>query len=129
LEVKIWFRSKAKYDYSVHFNDWWERDMEAMVAKDYNHPCVVLYSIGNEITETAIPEGVETSRKLADKVRALDSTRYVINCINGMFNVFSSSLQKKGKENKPIGKSVDVLNGYLAPRNPPIVTRRPATRP
>ena len=35
-----------------HFAEWWERDVEAMVAKDYNHPSVILYSIGNEIPET-----------------------------------------------------------------------------
>ena len=40
------------FDYSLDFAEWWERDVEAMVTKDYNHPSVILYSIGNEIPET-----------------------------------------------------------------------------
>ena len=74
----VWLRHKTRHDYASYFPDWWERDIQAMVDKDYNHPSVVLYSIGNEINETATPEGVEFSRKLADKVRSLDDSRYVI---------------------------------------------------
>ena len=51
------------------FPEWWERDVEAMVAKDFNHPSVVMYSIGNEIFETGRPIGSAWGRKLAEKVR------------------------------------------------------------
>ena len=94
----VWFRHKTKYDYSNYFREWWERDIQAMVDKDYNHPCVIMYSIGNEITETATREGVEYNRKLADKVRALDSSRYVINCINGWLSYFSVLGQRLSKK-------------------------------
>ena len=96
----VWFRAKTKYDYSFYFRDWWERDIQAMVDKDYNHPCVVLYSIGNEITETAIPEGVEFSRKLAEKVRSLDCSRFTINSINGWLSYFTVLGQKVNKKKK-----------------------------
>ena len=79
-----WNKSKTAYDYALHFNEWWERDLEALVAKDYNHPCVVMYSIGNEICELFERDSVELNRKMADKLRAMDPTRYVTNCINGM---------------------------------------------
>ena len=36
-----------------YFNDWWHQDLTDMVEKDYNHPCVVLYSTGNEVSEAA----------------------------------------------------------------------------
>lgn len=97
----VWFQSKTKYDYSQYFNEWWEHDIQAMVDKDYNHPCVIMYSIGNEISETAIPEGVEYSQKITEKIRSLDQTRYVINSINGWLSYFAVLQQKLNRKTKP----------------------------
>ncbi len=58
-----------------------------MVTKDFNHPSVIMYSIGNEIPETGSPAGGLTGRALAEKVRELDPTRYVTNAVNGMLAV------------------------------------------
>lgn len=82
-----WNTSKRDHDYSLFFNEWWRTDMEAMVAKDYNHPCVVMYTVGNEIPETGTPGGAAQNRAMADHFRALDPTRPIANCINGMFSV------------------------------------------
>jgi len=78
----VWTSGKSDYDYSYDFPEWWERDVEALVAKDFNHPSVVFYSIGNEIPETGSPVGSTWGRLLAEKVRALDPTRFVTNGIN-----------------------------------------------
>ncbi|KQR50794.1 glycoside hydrolase [Leifsonia sp. Leaf336] len=83
----MWTSGKMSHDYSLRFAEWWERDVEAMVAKDFNHPSVILYSIGNEIPETGSAAGGITGRALAEKVRALDSTRFVTNAVNGMLAV------------------------------------------
>lgn len=80
----VWTRAKSAFDHSVRFADDWRRDVEAMVAKDANHPSVVLYSIGNEILELATPHGAIWSRRLAEAVRELDGTRFVTNGINGI---------------------------------------------
>ena len=53
----MWTRARSPFDYSAPLPDWWERDVESMVAKDVNHPSVVFYSIGNEIPETGSPAG------------------------------------------------------------------------
>ena len=53
----MWTEGKIAFDYSLAFPEWWERDVEAMVAKDFNHPSVIMYSIGNEILETGTPIG------------------------------------------------------------------------
>ena len=58
-----WRRPKVTFDSSREFSEWWERDLESMIAKDFNHPAVVLYSIGNEIAETATDRGIELNRQ------------------------------------------------------------------
>ncbi|MCX5356242.1 DUF4982 domain-containing protein [Streptomyces mirabilis] len=85
----VWTSGKSDFDYSLDFPEWWERDIEAMVAKDFNHPSVIMYSIGNEIPETGTPSGAARGRKLAEKVRSLDPARYVTNAVNGMLAVMS----------------------------------------
>lgn len=78
----MWTRSKSGFDYSSSFPEWWQRDIAAMVAKDRNHPSVIMYSIGNEIPEAASPHGAATSRRLAEAVRELDPSRFVTNAVN-----------------------------------------------
>jgi beta-galactosidase len=80
----IWDFGKSGHDYSLGFQANWERDVEAMVAKDRNHPSVIMYSLGNEIIEAGKPAGAATGRDLAEKVRALDPARYVTNGVNGL---------------------------------------------
>lgn len=85
----MWTQHKSDYDYALHFPTWWEKEIEAMVDKDYNHPSVIMYSIGNEIPETGSAHGAAWGRKLAEKVRSLDSSRYVLNSINGFVAVMT----------------------------------------
>ncbi|MGA1836494.1 glycoside hydrolase family 2 TIM barrel-domain containing protein [Herbiconiux sp. 11R-BC] len=84
----MWTESKTDFDYASDFTQWWERDLEALVAKDRNHPSVIMYSIGNEIPETGTAHGAVWGRRLAEKIRSLDNTRPLTNGING----FVSSL-------------------------------------
>jgi beta-galactosidase len=80
----MWSQPKSEHDYALRFPDWWEADVEAMVRKDYNHPSVLLYSIGNEIPEAGTPMGARVGRALAEKIRSLDSTRLVTEGISGL---------------------------------------------
>jgi beta-galactosidase len=96
----FWTEGKSRFDYSLDFPEWWERDIEAMVQQDFNYPSVVLYSIGNEIFETGRPIGSAWGRKLAEKVRSLDDTRYVTYGINGFVSVLpevGEMLKQQGK--------------------------------
>lgn len=108
----VWTSAKSEFDYSLNFPEWWERDIEAMVAKDVNHPSVILYSIGNEIPETGSPAGAAWGRKLAEKVRALDNTRYVTNAVNGMLAVMAdlgALMQRSQEKAADDGKGINTL--------------------
>ncbi|MFI0350175.1 glycoside hydrolase family 2 TIM barrel-domain containing protein [Actinomadura sp. 9N407] len=91
----MWTSAKSEFDYSLHFPEWWERDIEAMVAKDVNHPSVVMYSIGNEIPEAGTAAGAFWARRLAEKVRSLDGTRFVTNGVNNMLAVLPEVLKAR----------------------------------
>lgn len=83
----MWEEGKNPYDYSLYFKENWKEDIKAMVDKDFNHPSVFMYCIGNEIKELAKDEGIRISRQLTEYIRSLDSTRPITNAINGMVAV------------------------------------------
>ena len=80
----MWNRHKNPYDYADIFQEQAGQWIEHMVAKDYNHPSVVMYSIGNEIQEAGTKQGSWINRFLCNKVHELDSTRYTTNALNGL---------------------------------------------
>lgn len=83
-----WYVPKNYHDYSRWFAQEWRRDVAAMVEKDINHPSVILYSIGNEVSETTSKKGVETCGEMAAYVRAMDDTRPVTCGVNVLLNVY-----------------------------------------
>ena len=82
-----WTRGKSAYDYALDFPQWWAADLESMVAKDYNHPSVIMYSLGNEIVEIGTPHGARLARRMAEHIRSHDQTRLVTNGVNAALAV------------------------------------------
>jgi beta-galactosidase len=70
-----WDQEKATADYSIYFDDWWQRDLDAMVLRDRNHPSIVMWSLGNELPQAGTPDGIRVGSMLADRVRSLDTSR------------------------------------------------------
>jgi beta-galactosidase len=81
-----WSRGKNQFDYSVAFKDWWQRDIDAMVLRDRNHPSVAMWSIGNEIPERGEPLGAQEAKMIADYLRSLDRTRPITSALNSVPN-------------------------------------------
>lgn len=88
--IDHWYIHKTKYDYVEFFDQFWKQDMTDMVDKDYNHPCVILYSTGNEVAETAQPRGIALAGEMTQLLHSLDSTRPVTCGINIFFNFLNS---------------------------------------
>ena len=85
-----WTMHKTRYDYVIYLKDWWKQDLTDMVDKDYNHPSVIAYSTGNEVAETARPDGIRFTGEMTQFLHGLDDSRPVSCGINIFFNFLSS---------------------------------------
>jgi len=72
-----WDIAKCENGYHRLFDEWAERDMVNMLRHYRNDPCVVMWSIGNEVPSQGSPGGIETARFLQDICHREDPTRPV----------------------------------------------------
>ena len=84
-----WYTPKSYHDYARWFESDWKADLTAMVESSRNHPSVILYSVGNEVSETATEKGVRVCGMLTEYVHSLDATRPVTAGINVLLNVYA----------------------------------------
>lgn len=86
----MWYIHKTKYDYATEVEKCYSDDLEAIIKKDYNHPSVIMYSTGNEVSETAQKRGIDLCEKMTGYIHSIDDTRPVTCGVNIFFNFLSS---------------------------------------
>lgn len=69
-------QGKVPFGYHLYFNQWAETDLKDMILRDRNHPCIVMYSMGNEVPNQRYDEGPEIFAKLTKWCHETDSTRF-----------------------------------------------------
>ncbi len=76
-----WREKKNDKDYHLLFDDNWQTDLDIMLMRDFNHPSIFCWSIGNEVIERDKIEVVTTARKMAARCHEIDPTRPVTSAL------------------------------------------------
>ena len=72
-----WKKPKVKNGYNLYFDEWAEKDVVNLVQATRNHPCIIMWSAGNEVPDQWGSEGVKRLRWLQDIFHREDPTRPV----------------------------------------------------
>lgn len=91
----VWFRPKTPHDESSRFRAEWPIDAADMITKDRNRPSVIMYSIGNEIAESATAAGVEVARDIQAYFAEHDPTRPTTIAVNPLLAMMASRSGQK----------------------------------
>lgn len=86
----VWVTHKTPHDEAEHFAEQWRASAAAMIAKDRNRPSVIMYSLGNEIADTANAAGVALAGEIHAFVTAADPTRPTTLAVNAMVNMLAA---------------------------------------
>lgn len=111
-----WLIHKNPYDLANEvLLTWWKQDIDSMINKNFNHPSVLMYSIGNEISEFGTSEGQLLCREMSEYTKNADPSRAVTAGINLLLASMTSKgkglygTKKNGKENKNGSSSLDSM--------------------
>ena len=72
-----WRTEKNTYDFHLFFDEQGEKEVESMVRRDMNHPCIIAWSIGNEVIERKDIRVVHTAKRLKQAIHRIDTSRPV----------------------------------------------------
>ncbi len=95
-----WYIPKMYHDSARYFHDIWKDSVRAMVEKDRDYTCVIMYSIGNEVAEPASEKGIQTGIRLVEAIKKLDGKRPVTCWINIMLMKWNAAFTEKREYNR-----------------------------
>ncbi|MCQ2147168.1 MAG: DUF4982 domain-containing protein [Bacteroidales bacterium] len=117
----MWFSPKNANDYGNWFMDNYHNDITAIVEKDFNHPCVVMYSIGNEVNDPKTEEGMRVAHDIVASLHAIDASRPTTMGVNlaflgprGMRGLFGGP--SDDKKDEPAKEEDDQYGGNVSLR-------------
>ncbi len=99
-----WKAPKRANGYAILFEEWAEKDLRAMVRRDRNHPSIIAWSSGNEVSEQSNAGGIAISQRLTDIIRSEDASRPVTagnNQAVAAYNGFEKTVDVYGYNYKP----------------------------
>ena len=99
----MWEKPKTQFDYGNYFKEWHERDAISWVRRDRNHPSLIMWSIGNEIYDTHIGNGLQITKNLCKIVKKHDPQK------NALITIASNYMMTDGAQE--CAKEIDVV-GY-----------------
>lgn len=114
----VWNLPKDSFDFSNHFVADGMKEIETMIRRDRNHPSILFWSIGNELTEQGnMADGYWVSEMLARKVREMDATRLVSGALcsffKGLDNQDNAEFWKTFQTEMPQGGAmINIDNSY-----------------
>ena len=93
----VWKLPKRTVDngYNLYFDEWSERDLRDMIKQYRNNPSVIMWSIGNEITEQKMKDGWKTAKRLTAIAHDEDPTRLVAAGFNQNVGAVQNKLDKE----------------------------------
>ncbi len=104
-----WCVPKTENDYALHFDEWAEKDLTAIIKRDRNHPSIVMWSVGNEVLENMKfiqQNGWKIAKDLTALCKSLDPTRPSTMGYNYYPNPYISNIPQQvgvaGMNYKPI---------------------------
>ena len=98
----MWEKPKVSPDdYSKYFKNNWKQDLSSILIRDRNHPSIIMWSIGNEIPESADTSGLRIAKKLMEEVHRLDSTRPVTEAIVDISGLAALALDEPPASSTP----------------------------
>ena len=72
-----WKKPKVQNGYNLYFDEWAEQDVVNLIHATRNHPCIVMWSAGNEVPDQYGNVGVKRAKWLQDIFHREDPTRPV----------------------------------------------------
>lgn len=116
-----WYIHKTMHDCASFVMQTYKQDLKEMIEKDYNHPSVIMYSLGNEVAETSEKKGVSFVREMVKTIKKDDNTRPITCGVNIFFNAlyswgmgqYSDKKAQKDAKKKPTQKKASVGSQFF----------------
>lgn len=116
-----WYIHKTMHDCASFVMKTYKEDLKDMIDKDYNHPSVIMYSLGNEVAETSEKKGILFVREMTKTIKEIDDTRPVTCGVNIFFNAlyswgmgqYSDKKAAKDAKKKPTQKKKSVGSQFF----------------